>query len=326
MADRTYTVKPNQTIGDIVLMNYGTIEARMDFCRINDISPTDIPDVGTVLQAPLTMPDGTLLAYDANVVNYFAKKKMVLGTANVIHVPLALLVVLKPRMGMTPSISGLPHTLGYYLYQLAATEDFINVNALLDSYLTTNNVIYETEERLVTGHSSENTDQLSVTAMTAKSIPYKLNWTVGFGYMMVWSDLAPDAPTVTYKDVEGNQATFAPVLILDNITENLILMLMSDITVELVSSTSALARVRVTRSHPSSFIPDFAMHAMHWIADASDGEPDPDDPDNPDKVILNLPKGNYTLGVKTTYTFPSGFGHDGFAFPSSVFTMVIQIG
>ena len=49
------TVQDNQSLADIAIQEFGTIEALPDLARVNALSVSDVPTAGTVL----TLPDGT---------------------------------------------------------------------------------------------------------------------------------------------------------------------------------------------------------------------------------------------------------------------------
>ncbi len=49
---RTITLQDNQTIQDVIIQEYGSLEAGMDFCEHNSISITDEPAAGTVYEVP----------------------------------------------------------------------------------------------------------------------------------------------------------------------------------------------------------------------------------------------------------------------------------
>lgn len=46
----TVTVKPNQSMCDVILQACGSMEAGMQFCSDNGVGITDVPMVGTVYQ------------------------------------------------------------------------------------------------------------------------------------------------------------------------------------------------------------------------------------------------------------------------------------
>jgi hypothetical protein len=159
--------------------------------------------------------------------------------------------------------------------------------------------------------------------MLALSLPYQLDWTVGLGYMVVYSSHSKPLKTVTYRDVEGNEAYCAPLTVLSNTNQNVIEHLLGNMSIELISATPSTVTLRLTKSHPPVALADFANHKTFWLYDALDGNPDPDDPGNGNKRIINLAPGTYTLGAITTYYYViPPVPH---AFPSSSFSMVIRV-
>jgi hypothetical protein len=316
--NRTAIAKPNQSLLDIIVTEYGTLEAGMLMAWETGLSISTFPSPGSEIEIP-TLPANGILT-DDTARSYLKQNSIVIGTKGIAE-PLTMTVVLKPRMQVVPNIAAPPHVIGYYSYDFEAAADFINSYELVDSYLSTNDVHYETEELYVTGVPYQTGTQLYVAPMTAKSIPYQLAWTVGFGYMMVWSPPAAPISTATFKDVEGNIAIVSPLIILNNVSQDLILYLIADIDVEVISSTSSDITLRLVRHHAPSYVPDFNNFTMSWLEAALDAIPDPADPSNDDVRILTVFPGNYTIGVETSYQHAFGY-----VFPSSTFTMVINVG
>lgn len=311
--------RPNQTLLDIILMEYGTLEAGMLVAREKDLSITLLPAAGTelTLPQPLTAENNAVL--DSAALNYLRQNEIVVGTRG-IQDPLAATIVLKPKMQVVPNVVGPPHVIGFYSFDFISSDEFINVFGLLDSYLTTNEVYYQTEELHIAGVPIEAALPPHPPLMTSRAIPYYLPWTAGWGYMMVWSPPSAPVPTVTFKDINGNTATVAPLIILSNISQDLVLYLIADIEIETIASSVSEVTLKLSRTHPASFVPDFNDYYMTWTGAALDAMPDPDDPLNEDVRILTVPAGSYTMGVETSYVHP--FGH---VFPSSIFSMVITV-
>ena len=313
---RIIKAKPNQSLLDMIIREYGTLEAGMQFARENSVGISRLPLTGDEFTAAVVDRDIT----DTETVKYLTQNEVVIGTKGVVP-PLAWSVVLKPVMEAVPNVSAAPHTIGYYSYDLNATTDFINVNDLVSDYLSTNKVYFETEERYIFSMPYDTAPQLYTTSMPVRSISTKLNWSVGLGYMMVWSDLSSLIKTVTFKDVKGNEAFIAPIIILDNLTQGVVEYLIGDILIETVSASPDAVTIRITRLHNTISLSDFSHHTMEWLGIAlTCGTPDPDDPTNADKKIFTLTAGNYTIGVKTTYEQP-GVG----VYPPSAFTMVFNV-
>ncbi len=65
---------PNQTMLDVVLTKYGTMECGMAFLQANNCSIADTVVVGTVYNAPV------LADSDAEALAYLRQKGVVIGT------------------------------------------------------------------------------------------------------------------------------------------------------------------------------------------------------------------------------------------------------
>lgn len=312
---KTVRTQPNQSLLDIILTEYGSLEAGMQVAAANDTDISSIPMTGSVHNLPVVQ-SGSI---DFEGTGYLRQNSVVIGT---LALPvLEYMIVLRPVLAIVPNVVGDPHIIGYYSYDFTEAPGFIHTNPLASSYLSDNRVFYETEERHLTGLPPESSLPLSVTAMPAISIPYRLLWTVGLGYMMVWSDLTSPIVTGTYEDVEGNKAFYAPLTILDNATHTVIEHLIGDLSVELVSATASLATFRLIRSHVPIVLANFREHTIDWLEAAAAGVPDPLDPTNPDTTIITLGAGVHTIGIKTTYYFPGGTP----AYPASAFTLAIKV-
>ncbi|MCF8448958.1 MAG: hypothetical protein K9G49_03710 [Taibaiella sp.] len=312
---KTVRTQPNQSLLDIILTEYGSLEAGMQVAAANNIDISSIPMTGSVHNLPIVQ-SGSI---DFEGTGYLRQNSVVIGT---LALPLLeYMIVLKPVLAIVPNVVGDPHIIGYYSYDFTESPGFIHINPLASAYPSDNRVYYETEERYLTGHPPESSLPLSVTAMSAASIPYKLTWTVGLGYMMVWSDITFPVVTGTFEDVEGNKAYYAPLTILDNTTQDVIEHLMGDLSVALVSATASLATFRLTRSHIPILLANFREHTMEWLEAATTGTPDPLDPLNTNKTIITVGAGVHTVGIKTTYLFPGGTP----SYPASAFTMVLKV-
>lgn len=60
------TILPGQTLSDIAIQEYGAEEAILDMARENGISPTEIPETGTVLKCPDTEYNEVMKNYCKN--------------------------------------------------------------------------------------------------------------------------------------------------------------------------------------------------------------------------------------------------------------------
>jgi len=316
--DKEVTARPNQSMSDIIIMEYGSLEPAMLVMAANgkDISHTPAPGSKWIMP---TMPE-TLSDRDA--VAYLRQNNIVIGT---LALPSAEIeIILKPMMMAVPNVTGAPHTIGYYSFDVKAAPGFIHVHPISQNYLTHNRVRYEAEEYYASGAPYSIAAEVEPSNMPALSIPYNLTWTTGFGYMMVWSDLTQPYPTVTIKDTDDNIAHSSPLIVLDNLTQDVVEYLIADLVVEKISGTPASAVVRITRTHYTPIITDFAGYSMEWTDAATDGIPDPADPANPDKIMLTLEAGKHTIGVRTNYHV-NFLGTDVY-FPSSELTMVVGVG
>lgn len=309
------TAKPNQSLADMTLSEYGTLEAGMAAAFENDVPISHIPDTGDVLN----MPDSDQT--EPEEVAYLQRNNIEIGT--LARGALEMETILKPRWSIAPNVSGNPHTMGYYSFDMVADSSFIHTYPLASTYAGDNRLYYISEERHIAEHESEWATPASAMPLPSLSIPYILPWTVGLGYMIVYSDLSQVNRSITVKDTAGNEAFCAPLNILDNVTQGVIEKLQGDISVEVVSSGVSSIRLRLTRTHPAIVLGDFATCRMRWLYDALRGKPDPDDPTNANKTILELGPGTYTLGVITTYYFTLVTPNH--AFPSSASSMVIRI-
>ena len=235
--------------------------------------------------------------------------------------PVTWQVILKPVMNVSPNLAaGVPNTVHFHEFEMVGAPGFINVYDLAADWPGTNEVYFLRQERLLAGDPVAMDVPTAVLPATGKNVPYHLELLTGLGYMVVWSNLEDTVPhkTIAYQDVEGNEAYYAPVVVLDNTSQALIQKLVAQVVVEEVSATSEHVVVRLTRTHAGMpFLTDFLPAVMSWLGEALDGDPDPDDPGNPDKILVTLTPGVHTVGVRTDYAAP---------YPPSAFTMVIEVG
>lgn len=76
----TTTTGKNQSILDVAINNYGSIEAAMEFCAANSLPISNIPAPGTVLE--VTKSAAALAAADTGVLATLRRYKIKVGTAN----------------------------------------------------------------------------------------------------------------------------------------------------------------------------------------------------------------------------------------------------
>lgn len=194
--DTTIITQPNQSLLDVILATYGTLEAGMAAAVANDVPVSYIPLPGT----RLTMPDSEMA--DQSNVQYLARQEVVPGT---LAMPLlSCILLLRPVLEAVPTATGNPHVIGYYQFELQETDEFFHVHALGESYPGINRLKYVTEERYLTGHAPETVLPMTAVPMPEKRIPYRMPWTVGFGYMLAYADLTVPDVTITFNDDVGN--------------------------------------------------------------------------------------------------------------------------
>lgn len=323
---RTITVKPNQSMLDIVLMGCGTLEGGMQMMLANNgRSISDIPNVGDEVNLDIK---AVKPGYDAGVLQYLQQQKMVIGTAGIAYESpapeLAVTIVLKPILTAIATSSA--PLIDHYSFALDGNSFmFINQHPLVADYLIANPLKYEAEDSYLAGFSSANISPDATTLMPAKHIPYSVPWTLGHGMMMCWDANPTPVRTVTFEDVAGNTAYYSPLVVLQADANTVKGCLTPDLLVEVVSSTDTEATLRLTRSHLPLPLPDLSSFndiTLNWIYTGMAGVPDPSDPGNPDKIMLVRPVGNHTFGVKATYRNSALM----ISYPASQFTMVVNIG
>lgn len=309
--------KPNQSMPDLVLQGCGSMDAAIQFCADNNVSLTDYPVTGNSYQVS---GQASLLGA-GSVLSYLDLNGITIGTLGTVP-DLGFAVVLKPVMEVVPTDPDPPAVSGYYGFNMQASSAFINSLAIAsgDFPSSPNVLLFETEDRIIAGFAPDTAAQNAPTlVMSALSIPYKIPWIIGRGFMMLWSDLGATAKTCTITDVNGNTAFVSPLIVLDNLTQTVEEYLVADLSVELVSAGPSVVTLRLTRSHRSVAHADFVTHVMTWLNDAAGGSSDPLDPSNPDKTIVVLSEGTYTFGVATVYWNTT------YEYPASAFTMVVVV-
>jgi hypothetical protein len=330
----TVIVKPNQSMSDVIIMATGSLEAAMVFCGDNGVSLSDTPAVGTTFN----VSNEALALGDQAVLKYLGEKNKVIGTlsdAPPLPVPpylgpLSVRTILKPAMNIVPLIATLPGVLGYYYFELQGItgspvdgySKFTNLYSLVGAYSPgapdNNRVWYQKKAALENGDPAPSEAEDIAQPMTDKKVRWAIPWIPGTGKMFVWGGNTAGIDTITFADINGNEARYSPLVALEQNSQVIDDYLIADIKMELLSSTATDATIRVTRKHAATTGIPFAV-TMNWLDDANGGTADPADPSNTNKTIVVLPVGLHSLGVSTSYVF------NAFSYPSSYLTMVIEV-
>jgi len=318
----TITVQPNQSMSDVIIQAVGSMEGGMQFCEDNGVSISDVPVVGTVyvvsdLSLALSKGAGTA------ALQYIAQNDITIGTLGVAPAGLGCTVVLYPVMQGLAANPAVPSGAGFWDYTISAAAGFVNVNALASGDFPgdPNPVSYQyVDVYVATPVAAGSVNEYATATMSGKSIEYHIPYAAGHTDCIVWSDLGSSPYTVTFADVNGNEAYAAPLVFLHTNTQHVDAFLIPELTVAVVSSTPSECTLRLTRSHPSLQAPITSV-AMAWLYAGVGGTADPLDPTNADKTIVVLGPGLHTLGVSAQYT-DSG---DGVGFPASAMSMVVEI-
>ncbi len=318
--NNSISVKPNQSVLDVIIMSCGTLEAGMQMMMQNGTSISDLPNIGDTFTIPehVTTDNGAL--------EYLYQNSIVIGTRGIPippPPPLSMQIVLYPVMQVVPRPpSTPPAVLGYWDFDFTYDAGFINVYPFVSSGLGANAFVYQGQSNyfshlppsFVTGFGSP-------PPMSARTVNYHIPHDPA-SLMMIWSDPAILPRTLTYTDVNGNHAYVSPVIVMDTITQHVENYLVADLQVDFIATDGYTITLRLTRSHPAPSGYDFNNRTMHWLLPSGTTTPDPADPSNPDKIYLTLTgPGNYTMGVKTEYTNIVLLED----YPPSEFTMVIEV-
>lgn len=319
----TIKVLPNQSLIDVVIQACGTLEAGMQMMAANDRSISDFPAVGETLH---TINQDADEKVDKTTLSYLAENGIVIGTLGTVPA-VEFEVVLKPVLKAVPATATPPSVTGAYEFTLEAAAGFINTNHIPHTYYPMfpgPPINFVTQERYIAGIAPDTVLGLDGSGvgppfMDDERIMYNERWVAGRGHMLGWSDMSPGMKTVTFIDEKGNPAYCAPLIVINNLTQDIQEYLIADLSVDLLVVDTNTATLRLKRSHPPVGISDFSHQVMNWLEDAAGGMPDPLDPLNPDVTILVLPRGTYTFGVSTLYI-------DGtIVYPASACTQVIEI-
>lgn len=321
------TVRQNQSWLDIVIQETGSAEALRQFCKDNDLSASQIPVVGDEYE----VSDAAKALGNKAVLKYLAENNIILGTENTPPPPipppppppLSLRTILYPKMKVMPTTGLSPEDNGSYNYDFLADTGFIN---LYDLQLAWPNkkIYFETQAQWLSGVArSEFTGVEYPGGQTAKRLNFDLAWPGVLGSMMHFG--ADTDHKINFEDINGNIATFMPLVVFDTVTQNVREFLIANLLIELVSSDGVTASLRLTRSHAPSVglmtHTPYGHLTMFWGDDALVGSPDPADPTNANKTIITVGTGIYRFSVKTKYE--NDVLHQDY--PSSYVTVVAEV-
>ncbi len=217
-----------------------------------------------------------------------------------------------------------PAVLGRYDYKLVGGVSFVNTYALLHEYLNdplsggANYFKYEHFSQIIASlpPAIYHTPPTSMTSreVAIPNIPYSLA-----DYLVIWN-AGHTIDTVTYKDIRGNKAICAPVVIMEGTEAAIHSFWIGDLTAEFISSDGEYATILLVRS--STGASSGISQSMRWLYDAIGGTPDPSDPTNPDLTVVRLRAGKYHFGVEVTYELSS----ISFRYPSkSIFSIAVEV-
>lgn len=212
---------PNQSMLDVVISEYGALDAAMAFCAANDTPISSLPDPGTVFALTPTPGDNAVL-------RYLRERGVRIGTANIAPAApepgMAMRWVLVPRMDADLSvydfvIEGEPFCDITY----SAADEFLNVNELMAAWPDLpNEQIRSTQYGWYA--STPPFVQLPVPSsyigdMPGRSLQFSLTDPLGLtpASYVVWSEPVSEPDTglaVRFVDVNGNTAVWSPVSIL----------------------------------------------------------------------------------------------------------------
>ncbi|MCW3120699.1 MAG: hypothetical protein JWQ38_191 [Flavipsychrobacter sp.] len=321
--DNTITVKPNQSMLDVILQALGSIETGMSFCAYNNISISDTPIVGTSYKIPST--NDIQLLSDQSTLKYYGENDIVVGTlGSAPPISLGMTIVLKPFLNSMYEGGFAPPVQGYYGIIFDCTPDFTNINPLVASYPGDNKLTYEEYSAMYAGTPPTITLEIGGLPMAAKHLWYQVPW-VSPQNVWVWNPHFT-GQTITFEDIAGNTAIFAPVIVLIDNVPLFHEQMIASLQVDFVSSDSNTVTLRLTRSHLppvyTNVIPPYGHMEMHWVVAGAVPYEDPANAGNPDIQLIDLTPGLHTLGVETEYIDDV----TPFTFPArSLCTQVIEI-
>jgi hypothetical protein len=220
-SNRTVTVGPNQSIADIAIQEYGTLEALTAFCRHNDIQPALEPVVGDEYEVPETDENRVAIPTDKAVLKYMAENGVTIGTLNIEIPPLSYRIVLSPDMEASVPNSTPAGSLGSWKMDVVFTDDFIHLNPL-EEWTGSNNMEVQTKAQWEADDPSDSTPGGNpigdgIVSYAVTSAPYPDGSL--FCFMAPHTSTDGDEPTfdaiATFKvtDDQDNVAHLSPVVV-----------------------------------------------------------------------------------------------------------------
>lgn len=152
-------VQPNQSLLDVVITEYGTVEAAVSVAMVNGIEIGIVPLTGTSVNLPEVSDEDVGI----QTIEYLRREKILLGTAYTSG--LSYWIVLRPVIYAVPNETGDPHVMGYYRFEMQGSAGFLNINPIDVDFPGNNRINYQTEERYILGLAPESALPESVTAM-----------------------------------------------------------------------------------------------------------------------------------------------------------------
>lgn len=232
--------------------------------------------------------------------------------------PLEMAVVLYPKQSVTSGYSA-PN---FYIFLNKHVGRFVSRYTLQSTYLATNKMYMEIYANYVAGGGTESYLSSSLTSMFVGGALYNKPAIPATGeYRIYWVDFTESILTHTFADVNGNEAVTAPVIIVNDAYDTTY-YLQAKIDVQLVSSTTGSAVIKVTKSHPAVTAPNVTLDGYRFYGASMSGAiADPADPLNDDVRLVTLTAGTYMIGVEGNY-IDASFA----SLPSSKMEIVIEIG
>ncbi|GAA4465255.1 hypothetical protein GCM10023093_17090 [Nemorincola caseinilytica] len=298
------TVQPNQSILDVVLNEYGSLEAAMTFCTANGISLSTIPVAGTTYQVPASI-EGNAIS-----LAYLRSRDITIGTADVnveIPGPLIASIVLRPYE-MSINLNG--YHLGEFGLRWVSHVAFYNRYPLLEDWVVPPKLILTSIEQWDIPPSglagAEAELLLSAGQMFEKILEFPpTTESVGAGVHFWYSDPSSfwENAVARFEDVEGNSAVCAPVVVYYSPTATLYTII-GQLQLHIGTQIGESYIQPITILHPPDN-PVFNVLYHKIIYQTSSGEEVSTGAlATGDTVELHLTAGIYHIILATTYTRP----------------------